>query len=454
MRSRSRSPLLTAPTVEAREALLTKFGRLYHLPPDGPDVPPWAGNRAAMVIRFREQLVTQVEAAVQELDMDVEDIGLTPASKRVISRWQRFTLNEDLARMSDVLFRGPMSARHGDEVDLRLHTAWRKFRSSIADLSEFVAAVTDFRISAVQIAMVLETVRPIDEIHLDIDSFELPDARTLASLLALRCEKDDIEELLEMYRLICQKLQGVTCTWCNQPFDECSSAGIFNGEEFKVPGTVPKILVPQCGHAIHTLCFGSQLAHEVGDGNCGLRGDCRRCGLPYAWTSIDVDPMVNAFCLLFGSYVDKRAREMRFAGEFSQTAIVSIAEVCQAFSMELNGLVTPTTAWMFLMRRRNYSEPETIEMISDMVVRLLTPAEPLEPEEEDEEERRRSMKAAAIFSKTDASVICPDDRSEGSGSAAGDPDEPITEVFVPEPDNLINEGAAVDVPVPEDGFHM
>jgi len=413
------------------------------------------------VIRFREQLVNEIEAAVQELDGNVEDIGLRPPSKRVIARWQRFTLNEDLARMSDVLFRGPISVRHGDEVDFRLHSAWRKFQSSIADLSEFVAAVTDFRISAVQIAMVLETVRPPEEIQLGGDSFELPDARTLASLLALRCEKDDIEELLEMYRLICQKLQGVTCTWCNQPFDECSSAGIFNGEEFKVPGTVPKILVPQCGHAIHTLCFGSQLAHEVGDGNCGLRGDCRRCGLPYAWTSIDVDPMVNAFCLLFGSYVDKRARELCFAGDvvqsadLSHAAVVGIAEVCQSFSMELNGLVTPTAAWVFLMRRRNYTEPETVDMISDMVLRLLTPAEPLEPAEEDEEERRRSMRATAIFSKTDASVICPDDRSEGSGSAAGDADEPITEVFIPEPYSLVNQGAAVDFPVPEEEyFHV
>mmetsp|Transcript_126287 Transcript_126287/g.252309 ORF Transcript_126287/g.252309 Transcript_126287/m.252309 type:complete len:455 (+) Transcript_126287:66-1430(+) len=454
MRSRSRSPLLTAPTVESREALLAEFGRLYHLPPDSPDVPPWAGRRAARVIRFREQLVGQVEAAVQELDIDVEDIGLTPPSTRVIARWQRFTLNEDLARMSDVLFRGPISVRHGDEVDLRLHTAWRKFQSSIADLSEFVTQVTDFRISAVQIAMVLETVRPIpEEIQLDCDNFELPDARTLACLLAMRCEKDDIEELLEMYRLICQKLQGVTCTWCNQPFDEGSSVGIFNGEDFKFPGTVPKILVPQCGHAMHTLCFGSQLAHEAGDGGCRLRGDCRRCGLPYAWTSIDVDPMVSAFCLLFGSYVNKRACEMRFAGELSQTAVVSIAEVCQSFSMELNGLVSPTAAWAFLIRRRNYTEPETVDMISDMVLRLLTPSEPLEPEEE-EEERRRSMKATALFSKTDASVICPDDRSEGSVSAAGDADEPITEVFIPEPDSLLNEGAAVDVPVPEDGFHV
>lgn len=448
--------MLTAPTVEAREALLARFARLYHLPPDGPDVPPWAGARAERVIRFREQLVSQVEAAVQELDVYAEDIGLTPPSKRVIARWQRFTLNEDLARMSDVLFRGPISVRHGDEVDLRLHTAWRKFQSSIAHLSEFVVAVTDFRISAVQIAMVLETVRPPEDIQFD-DSFDLPDARTLASLLALRCEKDDIEELLEMYRLICHKLRGVTCTWCNQPFDECSSAGIFNGEEFN--GTVPKILVPQCGHAIHTLCFGSQLSHE--DGGCGLRGDCRRCGLPYAWTSIDVDPMVNAFCLLFGDYVDKRARELRYTGggelwpgaEVLQADVVRIAEVCQSFSMELNGLVTPTAACVFLMKRRNYTEPETIDMLSDMVLRMLSPAEPLEPAE-DEEERRRSLNATAIFSKTDASVICPDDRSEGSGSAAGDVDEPVTEVFVPEPDSLTRGGAAADVPVPEDGFHV
>merc|ERR1719329_1753841 len=119
--------------------------------------------------------------------------------------------------------------------------------------------------------------------------YELPDARTLSSLLSMRCEKDDAEELMEMYRLLCQKLQGHRCVWCADPLDEQSAAGLFDGDTLVVPTNIPKVLVPQCGHPIHTLCFGSQLLPDSQSG--GARGHCRRCGLSYAWTSIDIDPM-------------------------------------------------------------------------------------------------------------------------------------------------------------------
>merc|ERR1712232_729152 len=220
--------------------------------------------------------------------------------------------------------------------------------------------------------MMLETARPPEAGQLD-DAFELPDARTLASLLSLRCEKDETEELLEMYRLVCQKLQGVTCAWCGQPFDEFSSAGLFDGgDTLVIPAAIPKVFVPQCGHAVHTLCFGSQL---IPDRDCGPRGDCRRCGLGYAWTSIDVDPMINAFCLLFGAYVEKRARNMCEVGEVSNSVAMSVAEVCQAFSQELEGLVSPTSAWVILTKRHAFSEPDVVEAIGDVVLRLLMPLE-------------------------------------------------------------------------------
>merc|ERR1719296_118453 len=200
--------------------------------------------------------------------------------------------------MSDVLFRGPIDTRHADDIDFRLHTAWREMRMTIADPDDFTALTTDHRVSAVRVAMMLETARPPEADQMD-GHFELPDPRTLASLMSMRCERDDVEELLEMYRLICQKLHGCICSWCSGPFDEGSSAGLFDGADSLVfPATIPKVFVPQCGHAIHTLCLGSMLVPDRH--MAGRRGHCRRCDQPYAWLSLDVDPLTNAFCLLFG----------------------------------------------------------------------------------------------------------------------------------------------------------
>uniref|UniRef100_A0A7S4VGJ9 Uncharacterized protein n=1 Tax=Alexandrium monilatum TaxID=311494 RepID=A0A7S4VGJ9_9DINO len=446
--SRSRSPLLTAPSPEAREAVLAEFARVFWLAPDGPDLPPWIGDRAARVVRFRDRLVAQAEAAARELDLDPET-GYSRLSRDTVVRWQSFTFYEDTARMSDVLFRGPIEPRHANDVEFRLHSAWRRFQATVLDFDDFGAAVRDFRVSAVRVAMMLETARPPEATQFD-RHFELPDARTLASLLSLRCEKDDEEELLEMYRLVCQKLQGVSCAWCGKPFDESSTAGLFDGgETLTIPVSVPKLFVPQCGHPIHTLCFGSQL---IPDGPCGLRGDCRRCGLAYSWTSIDFDPMINAFCLLFGGYVDKRAREMREAGEVAQSAVCSIAQVCQSFSQELGGLVSPSSAWLALVKRHSFAEPETVEIVGEMVLRLLLPPEP----HEDEVVREQLCLNAA-----NTAVIGPEDRSDGEGSMAGDQEQEkhLTEVFLPDetlllpPAELADDGEDVrNLPAVPDDF--
>ncbi|CAK9069165.1 Hypothetical protein SCF082_LOCUS34695, partial [Durusdinium trenchii] len=233
---------------------------------------------------------------------------------------QRFVLLDDLARMSDVLFRGPIDPRHADEMDLRLHHAWRTLRHQIPDLADFAQSTRDVRISAAKMAMMLETGRPTDLLP---DALELPDARTLSCLLSLRCEKDDAEELNELYRLLCQKLQGCSCSHCHRGFDESSSCGIFDGEQLTIPVTVPKVLVPPCGHALHTLCIGEQI---IPNDSAESRGLCRQCGQPYGWTGIDVDPMVNAFCLMFGPYVDTRSQEMYAEKKLSTTAILSISE--------------------------------------------------------------------------------------------------------------------------------
>mmetsp|Transcript_58288 Transcript_58288/g.190067 ORF Transcript_58288/g.190067 Transcript_58288/m.190067 type:complete len:513 (+) Transcript_58288:84-1622(+) len=414
-RFRSRSPrassLSGAPSLDAREALLADFARLFWEAPDAaPPAPPWAGRRAEHVKRFRERLVCQAESAAA-LDSDDEGLadklvgscGSNPSKDNVV-RWQRFTFFEDLARMSDVLFRGPVDPRHADDIDFRLHGAWRRLRSATPGLEEFAASLAactaDYRVSAVRVAMMLETERPPHAQLLD-GGFMLPDARTLASLLSLRCEKDDVEELLEMYRLVCQRLEGCACAWCSKIFDESSSAGLFDGADALVfPATVPKIFVPQCGHAIHTLCFGSQI---VPDRASGPRGLCRCCGLPYAWTLIDVDPMVNAFCLLFGPYVDRRAQEMAAVGEVSHAAVVGIAEACQCFAMELGGLLSAASAWTLLSKRHDFAEPEVVELLGASVLRLLAPPE-LEVE--------ASLAGRRLLLQSGTTVIGPEDRPD------------------------------------------
>jgi len=421
--SRSRSPLrLEAPSLEVREEILSAFARLYWAAPDGVDSPPWLGRRAAEIVHFRCRLVALVEQTVQDLAPPVAPLerqsSTTCISKADVIRWQRFTFYEDLARMSDVLFRGPVEPRHADDIDIRIHNSWRKLQPTVVDFDEFNAVVCDFRVSAVRVAMMLETARPPEASEID-GHFQLPDARSLASLLSLRCEKDDPEELGEMYRLVCQKLQGHDCSWCGSDFDECSSAGTFDGSEaLVVPMTVPRIFVPQCGHAVHTVCFGTQIIPEENRG--GLRGHCRKCGLHYAWSSIDVDPMINAFCLLFGSYVDRRAREMCEQGEVIQSAAMSIAEICQNFSQELGGLVNPASAWILMAKRHVFdADPETIEIIGDTVLQFLLPPE------------GGSFQATV----TKPTVIGPDDFSDDdTASQDGQERESLTEVFLPDED--------------------
>lgn len=456
-RMRSRSPRLQPLGVEAREAALAEFARNYWIAPDGDDVPAWAGERALEVMRYRRRLLDQVWSTADDM-CDGLWKGESPwhpePSRGLILKWQRFTFYEDLLRMSDVLFRGPIEPNHAHDVDERLHLAWRRFRGTVGSIEVYMQETVDFRVSAVRMAMVLETARPAEATHLDY-SYELPDARTLASLLALRCEKDEEEELLEMYRLVCQKLGGCRCTWCMEVLDESSAGGTFDGATLAVPVTVPKILVPPCGHAIHTLCFGSQLLPD--SQRSGVRGHCRRCGVPYGWTAIDVDPMVSAFCLLFGSYVDKQASEMLAEGCMARSAILSIAEICQSFSLELDGLVSSHNAWVLLTQRHAFECPkDTIEIIGQAVMDLLTNPSPGQDGDEEPHEPHGPLVHPA--------VVCPDDRPDADEDSLSDASsglreerKHLTEVFLPDVEIASDGGDSAaafsecaDVPVPED----
>lgn len=354
--SRSRSPLrLIALSEQEQEAFLVEFAQHYWSPSEG------SCERADRLTRYRGRLLAEIEQLVMDVCHDAPRI--TTATR---VRWQRFVLLDDLARMSDVLFRGPIDPRHADEMDLRLHHAWRTLRHQIPGLADFAQSTRDVRISAAKMAMMLETGRPTDLLP---DALELPDARTLSCLLSLRCEKDDAEELNEFYRLLCQKLQGCSCSHCHRGFDESSSCGIFDGEQLTIPVTVPKVLVPPCGHALHTLCIGEQI---IPNDSAESRGLCRQCGQPYGWTGIDVDPMVNAFCLMFGPYVDTRSQEMYAEKKLSTTAILSISEVCVNFSLELSGLVSPSSIWLLLLRRHAFEHPDMVSLVGQEVLRSLT----------------------------------------------------------------------------------
>jgi len=374
MRSpRSRSPpLLRVLSPEYQEEHLAEFARVYWTPPDSKEVPPWKGQRARAVQVFREHLVSQVELAASDEDerflLHTKEQLSTFWRRRILPRWCAYTFFEDLAKMSDVLFRGPIDAAHAQDTDIRLSSAWRRISATIFDIEEFEEVVAPFRVSAVRVAIILETARPAEAAAMD-GLYELPDARTLASLLHLRCHKDFKEEIAEMYRLLFRKLGGTTCSWCSKPLDEDLS--LCDGcSDMAIP-MIPRVFVPQCGHAIHAVCFANML---VGDFDPSERGRCRQCFQPFGWSAIDVDPLVSAFCWNLGRYVDQGAQEIRATGEVlaSRPLVHSCAGACEAFSQELNGLISPSVAWIALTKRHCFLEREVVSLIGDLVLRALS----------------------------------------------------------------------------------
>eukprot|EP00971_Amphidinium_carterae_P211921 4205342-Amphidinium_carterae.1 len=180
-------------------------------------------------------------------------------------------------------------------------------RATVYNVEDFEEVVSSFRVSAVRVAMMLESARPLDVADLDENFEQEVDARTLSSLLHLRCHKDHPEELDAMYRLLCRKLSGTSCACCSQLIDEDTCTGGFGCQDV-VPALVPLLFVPQCGHAIHAVCFATMLVQETDPSE---RGRCRHCLQPYGWSGIDLDPLLSTFCWIFGKYVDREAQEMR-----------------------------------------------------------------------------------------------------------------------------------------------
>jgi len=442
-RCRSRSPRpIVPPSLRDREALLAEFVRLYWEPPDFPDAPPWTGQRAAKLVDFRERLTSEAErvAAIGEDDDDRHINCEEALDGRLVSRWQRFVAMYDLARMSDVLFRGPIESSHEVDIDVRLSRAMRRVHESVTDVGEFLRHVAEFRVSAVNVAILLETSRGT-HVEQAGDCEDLPDARTLAGLLTRRCGNDGCEEVIEMYRLLCQKLAGVACPMCGEGFDEAESAGCW-AVETGAPGSptasVPKVLVPQCGHAVHTACFGEHLSSNVG---AGPRGRCRCCGASFGWTSIDIDPLLSTFTEMNRTYFDSILVKVSDDVEDPLQDAIGVARACQNLAVESNGLVTAATAWLAIRHRYADSRPEVVDHFEGAMLQLL----PLL-------EAERPCDRTPLEFLTESVVIGPEDRSDADDDAscssrsegAKEFERHVVEVFLPLPQSEFEHGPEND----------
>merc|ERR1712107_356889 len=103
--------------------------------------------------------------------------------------------------------------------------------------------------------------------------------------------------------------------------------------------------------------------------------------------------------------------------ELIESSVTGIARICQNFAHELGGLVSPVSAWIMLTKRHCFTaDPETIDAVGDMVLRLLLPPEHAPGEQ---------MIANEI------AVVCPEDRSDDGEVSQDGGNDHVTEVFVP-----------------------
>jgi len=65
---------------------------------------------------------------------------------------------------------------------------------------------------------------------------------------------------------------------------------------------------------------------------------------------------------------------MRAAGDvvLSTPLVDNCAGVCEAFSQELNGLISPSVAWISVTKRHRFLEQEVVSWIGDLVLRALS----------------------------------------------------------------------------------
>jgi len=134
------------------------------------------------------------------------------------------------------------------------------------------------------------------------------DARTLMSLLAWRSERDVEEEVRQVYGLATMKLKfsGVgSCHLCAREFD-VDTLGVLETEEEleeafqrgeELPFAIPKIIVPPCGHAVHSICWCTRLVASDREGEDRL-GYCKEC-TKYTWYQIDTGILQKVFTFVF-----------------------------------------------------------------------------------------------------------------------------------------------------------
>lgn len=431
--------------------MLAEFARHYWLPCDSPSTPPWSGERAKEVDRYRLWLVNQVEEAVGTPDLS---LGLTAPCPKTVVRWQRFVFFEALAKMSEILYRGPITPELSYEVDANLTLTWRTLTKTIRDMLEFSVLTKAYRVSAVSVVMMLEAARP-PELS-SCEELDLPDARTLTSLLSLRSDKDNIQEILEMYRLVYRKLEGFCCPLCHRPFEESASTGLWLGDGAVVPIEVPKIFIPQCGHALHSSCFCTQLLREP---QCSPAcGRCRQCAAPYGWTPNDVDSLINIYCLMLGPKLDERAREGRTCRAIDTDALMNFVKASRNMSAELNEILSPASVWTLLIRRHRFKEGHFVDIIHHTVLDFLTPP-PVEqstssnlggstvaPGHDGFFDEGAESEGGWSANQEDCIPLSPEEL-EGVGASASEAFLPDPEV---EPPDVESQGSPESVPEPEE----
>jgi hypothetical protein len=130
---------------------------------------------------------------------------------------------------------------------------------------------------------------------------------------------------------------------------------------------------------------------------------------------------------------------MQAEDELNRNAILSIAEICQNFSLEMGGRVQPVSAWAMLRKRHNFEcSPDVLEVIHEVVLDILAPPPP------ELDDLPKEPPAPLV----QTAVLCPEDRPEMddclSEASSGFLEEQkhLTEVFLPDVDAYSDAGCS------------
>lgn len=311
---------------------------------------------------------------------------------------------DDLLRMSEVIFREePVEDIRASSLQYSLDATDRRLLRIIndemhGDIEAFDKMTAHHRVSAVHLALRLETG--------PVGTGASPDARTLMNLLAWRSELDPEDEVRQVYSLATMKLKfcgcGV-CTLCQREFDVDLLGVLENQEEIEdvraddLPFAVPKIIVPRCGHAIHSLCWCARLvAPTLGEDI--LWGHCSVCKVQFEWLQMDIRILQKVFRFVFSNYLcralekdgfDTMSTDLTMNGDVAQAASLA-ATICTNFQAEATNIITAPCEWDCLWVNISEALPAFARTplghsFATAVLRKLCPVEPCDVQDSESE---------------------------------------------------------------------